>query len=495
MLHSCGMKAPNLSKREALSAIEIDSALCKAHGIAPIHEIDSEEDIQQIDAGPVWHGLALDLLLGNLEQQFWGWADPQAIFLLDYWKTLDPKMTFVLVYDEPHRVLSEAVFDDARLLSGESVSHQLKNWHAYNSILQRFHLLNHERSLLVNARQACDTADTYLNELQVYLDDPLSLPAQSLSNGSFRVAASIENSHNGKARQTSEACAVETTDSVDPMPIDSFLIQGILAEHPQYTQLYEELQSTANLPRAASSRSYAEPLDAWLSYMKIRFDTGRVLSLHHEARNQAEQAAISQEEEPGKARMQVGEMKGKYKVNSRELPNHSFGTSKYPEKFESELKEIKEENELLLLQLHQVQEELERYYVENFTLRGKGVGTVQKKALHFGAADRIRQQLSYRLGAVMVERSHSLSGWLGMPFALVKERRAFRQESTVKPLNKLPPIHAYQDAQEAEKVKKHLSYRLGSAMVQHGSSPAGWLKLPFLLYREVTAFRTERSGK
>ena len=29
-------------------------------------------------------------MLGNLEENFWGWSDPNAIYLLDYWKQLDP---------------------------------------------------------------------------------------------------------------------------------------------------------------------------------------------------------------------------------------------------------------------------------------------------------------------------------------------------------------------------------------------------------------------
>ena len=32
----------------------------------------------QIDVAPVWQGLAMDLMLGNLDEPLWGWADPQA---------------------------------------------------------------------------------------------------------------------------------------------------------------------------------------------------------------------------------------------------------------------------------------------------------------------------------------------------------------------------------------------------------------------------------
>ena len=76
--------------------------------------------------------------------------------------------------------------------------------------------------------------------------------------------------------------------------------------------------------------------------------------------------------------------------------------------------------------------------------------------------------------------------------ALAAEVRAFRQEAAARPAKKLPPIHTYRDAHEAERVKQHLSYRLGSTLLQHGKSPLGWLKLPFALQRQVREFRLQR---
>jgi hypothetical protein len=155
------------------------------------------------------------------------------------------------------------------------------------------------------------------------------------------------------------------------------------------------------------------------------------------------------------------------------------------------LKALGEENELLLSQLHQVQEELERYYLENQRLKQKV--PPPKPAGPYGAADRIKRQLSYRLGAVMIQRSRSFGGWLGMPWALAAEAKAFRADLAQRQADKkAPPIHKYRDAHEAERVKQHLSYRLGSTLIQHGKSPLGWMKLPFAISREVHEFRSQR---
>lgn len=160
--------------------------------------------------------------------------------------------------------------------------------------------------------------------------------------------------------------------------------------------------------------------------------------------------------------------------------------------------ELKEENELLLSQLLQVQEELERYFLENKKLKTAGatykVESSRKSsgASHYGAAERIKNQLSYRLGSIMIEKSRSLGGWFAMPFALRAETQRFRQESAARKGKKLPPIESYADAFDAERVKQHLSYRLGATMIQHSVSLSGWFSMPWALYAQVKEFRQSR---
>jgi hypothetical protein len=156
---------------------------------------------------------------------------------------------------------------------------------------------------------------------------------------------------------------------------------------------------------------------------------------------------------------------------------------------------LEQENDLLLAQLHQVQEELERYYFENQALKVKAAPATLKtpsKPVHYGAADRVKGQLSYRLGATMVERSRSFGGWLGMPLALAREARQFKREKIQRGSEKLPPIAHYRDAHAAERIKLHLSYRLGQTLVANARSPIGWVKLPWVLWRQVRDFRASK---
>lgn len=143
----------------------------------------------------------------------------------------------------------------------------------------------------------------------------------------------------------------------------------------------------------------------------------------------------------------------------------------------------KQENTLLISQLHQVQEELERYYLENQKLKAEQ-NKEPPKPVYYGAAERVKEDLPYRLGATMVNHSKSAKDLAVLPLALAKEYREFNKN---KPSDNLPDLAQYQDADEAEKVKKHLSYRLGKTLVD-GVKSKKVLDLPVKLGREIVGF-------
>lgn len=160
-------------------------------------------------------------------------------------------------------------------------------------------------------------------------------------------------------------------------------------------------------------------------------------------------------------------------------------------KMDASVAELKEENDLLLKQLHIVQEELERYFLENQKYKKNSPKKPEQKT-YYGAAERVKQQLSYRLGSTMIANSRSISGWLSMPFALRAEAKRFKQDQAARPNQKLPPIAQYRDAHEAERIKQHLSYRLGARMIANSKTLGGWVSMPWALLGEAKAFRKER---
>ncbi|WP_086304113.1 hypothetical protein [Campylobacter devanensis] len=84
------------------------------------------------------------------------------------------------------------------------------------------------------------------------------------------------------------------------------------------------------------------------------------------------------------------------------------------------------------------------------------------------AGERIKNQLSYKLGRTMIELPIYT-----LPFALLKIKRdhkidevIYRQSIQKYPNLKLPPLESYPDYNEAIKIKEHLSYKLGEALIK-----------------------------
>lgn len=648
LLLDCGMAEAKPSRREGLTPAQISETLLKVHGATPVQKLSTAAPLKQIKVTPLWNGLALDLMLANMEQPLWGWSDTQAVYLLDYWRFQDPQTVFVLVFDEPQSILTRQALDQTDA-NPEELEARINAWIAYNSALLNFHLRYPERSMLVHAAQVQRSARSYLQQVSARIDAPLQVPGVEAEYGKV---AEITNSSEEvrvleeQAQQTvgeadidrqietvvesssviaielegdSEAmvCNIESKQGLDGNALAQWLVQQLLQGYPQASELYEQLQAAASLPqRSGNSKGNSsleciqternhsawsafvaqqatlqeralritqlgktldeqvlqmQQLDLQLAQLKEAQAAAqqqtkvqqRLLS-NHEAQLQEsgqenqlllEQLHKVQEElesrymkaqQHEKLLAELPKLKADLKASqekSTALQNASREKQALQEqlqkvqqelasrktlaqqhekllaeqaKVKAELKaaqdkatqlqsseaklkkelqterakapvvELQKENELLLGQLHKVQEELERYYLENAQYKA-----ASKPKAYYGAVERVKQDLPYRLGATMIQRSGSLSGLLFMPWALRAEADRIRAEQTASS-EQLPSIAEYRDAHEAAQVKRHLSYRLGETWVQGTQTLGGWVTLPGALYAQVRAFRKER---
>ncbi|HED5354100.1 TPA: alpha-2,3-sialyltransferase, partial [Campylobacter jejuni] len=107
------------------------------------------------------------------------------------------------------------------------------------------------------------------------------------------------------------------------------------------------------------------------------------------------------------------------------------------------------------------------------------------------AKARIQNQLSYKLGQAMIVNSKSLSGYLIMLIALLsitishkQEQKIYQEKIKKDPSLKLPPLESYLYYQQALKLKNHLSYKLGQALIKAHKNwyKGGYIKFWFDLY-------------
>lgn len=113
-----------------------------------------------------------------------------------------------------------------------------------------------------------------------------------------------------------------------------------------------------------------------------------------------------------------------------------------------------------LQMLDRILENPEQYYID----------TCQKP---LGAADRVKNQLSYKLGSQILKAKSPIK-ILKLPFTLISiikehkfEQRVlsilYKQNPSLKPL----PLESYGDYYKALKYKEHLSYKLGQALIKN----------------------------
>lgn len=616
LLLDCGMAEAKPSRREGFIAAQISETLVKVHGAVPVQHVCIADQLAQIEVAPVWQGLALDLMLANMEQPLWGWADAQAVYLLDYWKSQDPQTVFVLVFDEPQSVFTRQALEHADASPQEQEA-RINGWVAYNSALLHFHLRHPERSLLVHAAQVQTSAHSYLQQVSLHVNAQLRLPSEELQS---EVKCHDQDLSHGAILLGTDT-AGEQKQAMDGNALAQWLAQQLLEEYPQATELYEQLQAAASLPQRSQAQAGRELLassaqahrryQAWSTFVAqqvaMQAHAQRMLLLAKELDEQSLQVqqrerqieqlnqtgakalqraqeqerllaakatelqstgqenqlllkqlhkvqeelesrylqarqqekalaelhkvktdlkaaqekatalqAIGQEKQTLeqqllKVQQQLADSKAhaqqaektqaelpRVRVELKAAQDKALQLQRSEEQLKKQLQtqgtmasnaDLEKENELLLTQLHKVQSELERHYLENSKLKAT---QPPKPQAYYGAADRVKKQLSYRLGSTMIRQSRSIGGWLNMPFALSAEAKRFKQDQAAGKDQQLPPIAQYRDAHEAELIKQHLSYRLGSRLLINTKTLGGRISLPWSLYAEVKAFRKER---
>ncbi|WP_334158861.1 hypothetical protein [Achromobacter insolitus] len=645
LLHECGMAGAMPSRKEGFTPAEVGATLLKAHGVSSDALVAGGGTLTQLEPGPLWQGLILDLMLGNIDQQFWGWSDSNAIHLLDYWKQLDPDIKFVFIYSNPVAALSSAE-DGAQLVDIKMLDQRLKAWSAFNSEMLHFFNRNPERSVLVHGDEARSSVKTYLQHLRTRLDAPLAEPpAYLLTNqdacAPSNVAHWTESHAGGGSIAGYGNLTLEQHRSAlgRRSVLKPFLAELVIAQFPEAGQVYEDLQSVATLPMHRSERTAIPVLAAWLDLQaqEQSFEQNERALAEYKANNSAERIAFRQKlellegancslsEQVDSLGLVNGALKDELHVHrvakeelhadhmqvlaelqklQRSLQQQMFEHDDQQERLNSltsvlqtkesehrrleaelltsraELEskevalgragarlsqveaanrdalaeasqllsqllavqedlerrtaateaeklalerlnrqlvavqtdaaanardfndrlmtvdtakaELQLEYEQIFVQLRIVQEELELLYRDNRDLRKK---ELLRNPPLYGAADRIKQQLTYRVGSTILESSKSVTGWIGMPIALIQTTRAFRKARRASANVKLPAISQYRDAQEAERTKQHLSYRIGKVFLENIGSPIGWFRLPAAMRKSVQEFQAARATR
>ena len=328
--------------------------------------------------GRFWEQFATNLFMENMQQAQWAWADPRSVWLLDFWQQFEPNLHFVLVYTSPQRALAEALA--ARRDHGSDTAALMAAWAAHQQEILRFHHRNPTRTILVDAAE-CAAA-------------PAALLDACVARWNLDLAPAT----------------VDFPAPATATPLVGYLAEQLRRTQPEVQALQQELEASlyALLPAPTDSAVAPELFAAVEDYRGLRnvaahaelalsTATAQVEVMSeqvalHEKSIAALTAALEAAEADKSAQLEKAEALATLAATRKELDTARQGIKRLEDEqrvhnnrrredeqraqaaqtaanaakeASAKVKEAQQENELLLVQLHQVQEELEHYFLEH----------------------------------------------------------------------------------------------------------------------------------
>ena len=302
---------------------------------ANLKEEDRPRSFQQIKPGKAWETVAANIILANIEQDFWGWQSTQSVPLLNFWKNYDADINFILVYSKPETNIARYI------LSGKDASQTslaIDEWKACNNQLLSFYLQNKDRCILVNEEKAKNSKFEFLQLISKKFMSKTEL--------------SLDGEHEFKN--------IDATAAV--------LASLSLQDRDDIISLYLDLESAADMP-AEQTVQFSSKDD--IEQAIHQFQITHIASLKSlETNRTSDNQAPLHDLEKATASLEI----------DQDQPENNA--------ILDELEEVRQENELLTLQLHQVQEELEYYFQNNQELlKATSAQPTIEKSIHTAEPD------------------------------------------------------------------------------------------------------------
>lgn len=326
------------------------SELFKSQGLNPT----GMECLHPLEPGEEWLAQGKQLLTDLMDNHI-AWADDRTTFVLEFWNKVEPDLGYVLLYRSPWSAIDKLLRQDIKTIDSEPET-VLTAWLHYNRSLLNFYLNQREKCLLLNA----DFVEEQYSQFLGILNDRFGLQLESDVNKSPDV-----NNENITADSIYAHILADTAPEAIELYIEMESCATLLGRDPDFScqdQLYKPLTADDLLSQwsgdCKKETSYQKLLDELNdTVINIKADRDTIQTSLADADDKKN--SLQRELEKTIKDLDTA-------VNGqKELEGANQSLKEKNNTLQSELKEAQEEAELLLLQLHQVQEELEHYFLLN----------------------------------------------------------------------------------------------------------------------------------
>ncbi len=255
-------------------------------------------------------------------------ADSRSLWLLDFWAARYPHAKFLLFFTSADTGFASA------LMSGIEPTEFLDGWKASNRHLIQFLRRHRQRALLLNAELASQHPEAFIDAGRLL----------------------------GLSLQLSTEWVGPKTPALPELA--RFLAKRIVADDPSIAALQMELEARAQPLGDSAAEDSQVALDKLVQcYLQMLQDHGQVRSQLQHVQEALERIALDKqqvEEDHETTRSELQQLKA-HMVEAEQARKKLEGAN---QSLEAASKESLEENALLLKQLHAVQEELEKVFLE-----------------------------------------------------------------------------------------------------------------------------------
>lgn len=430
-----------------------------------------------------------DFLLANLDAESWGWESDKNLASLEYWQQIEPDVGFILVFDHPKNILKE--FTNITLTAG-MIDQAMDEWVSYHQKMLDFLSSNNDKCILIEGKGALSNISKYKDEVK-------------------KITNSLELKSGWQVASYEEALVTDL--GGDTNIINELVTNEILSKFPELIDVFNSLLSKASLKISENIfKTKRLDLDSLVSVVNYFNESEQRKSYELEKTNTKLSKAYSEiaslkksidihlgntrvlEEKLNQENKKLIESIEDYNSLSENSKKTIDDLKKQAKDFESQsIESVENENIQLINQIHVLQEALEKYLKDEAKQVVADVKQSKPIPIYYGAADRIKKDLPYRVGSAIINHSKSPSSIARLPSAVIKEFRDF--DRNMKKNENLPAIEEYEDADDAIKVKSHLSYIIGFTITDALKYPSSIPKLPFKLSRDVLSFKLDKRKK
>lgn len=390
------------SRREQLTPLQVQQLMLKT--VQQRRNTTAQQTAQTTPQGPqivlekIWTDLATDLVLGNVDHAQFGWCQTLDEHTPAFWQRFDPETRFVLVYEEPTAYAARVIAQDHA--QAQDLPGTLQHWHTQHSqLINTFYALGSDAVLVHASQMHSATLDLGLTASA----DTLRTVAHALPDAQVLtqllqpiVAANVQMQTLWQELQA--ASQIPWQETLPPLQAAHQALVQCLAQQRAFATIEQQClqleQAQQRLQSELAAQTHAhQSKEAALRVVQTQFDACQqqlaqqsqqhkdaqeegelLLTQLHQVQEELESHFLKlQEETNAKAELQAqltaATQAQQAEAAAKAIAQQNLQTLQKGQEHEQvqnkiQLQEAQEEGELLLTQLHQVQEELEQYFIK-----------------------------------------------------------------------------------------------------------------------------------